>query len=140
MKRAVLASMFAGLALLACGREGPELSDQAARDLAQRVQQVRAAAAAGDRNGAGAALAGLRGAVADHRSRGQLSEDRAARVLAAAADVESRLTLMPAPPPPTTRTTATAPPRRPPTTVTEGGDEDGDKDRGKGDGKEKDDD
>ena len=128
MKRAVLASMFAGLALLACGREGPELSDHAARDLAKRVQQVRAA------------LAGLRGAVADHRSRGQLSEDRAARVLAAAADVESRLTLMPAPPPPTTRTTATAPPRRPPTTVTEGGDEDGDKDRGKGDGKEKDDD
>ena len=104
----VVGALLAGVA---CGRDDPALPAPTAEDLAVRVQQVRTATVAGDRSAAGTALAGLRAAVAEHRAHGRMSEERAARVLAAAAEVESRLSLLPAPqPPPTTAPTRTTRP------------------------------
>ncbi|MDQ3570214.1 MAG: hypothetical protein M3396_06255 [Actinomycetota bacterium] len=127
------------MALFGCGgdaKSGDTLSDLAANDLRAKVGQVRAAASAGDRTGAGAGLAAVRSAVAQHRSQGQISEERATAILSAAAEVEARLSLLVSPPPPTT--TTAAPRRSPP--VTEG---DGDKDddgKGKGEGRKRGDD
>ena len=123
--------------LLGCGSERSALSPAAAQDLAAKVGQVRVSAAAGDQNGARTALAGVRSAVADGRGNGQISEDRAARILSAAAEVESRLGLLPSPAAATTTTTT----RRP--VVQEGGQDEGEGDeeekgKGKGGGKNKD--
>ncbi|CAA9238842.1 MAG: hypothetical protein AVDCRST_MAG10-1464 [uncultured Acidimicrobiales bacterium] len=79
------------LLLVACGQEGAGIGEAAAAALEPRVQQVRAAATTGDRAGAARELAELRRTVADLRQRGELTEDGAARVLAAAAEVEARL-------------------------------------------------
>ena len=95
---------------LACGGEEKGLSDQAAADLQAGVARVRAKAGAGDRAGAGGELAGVRAAVDRYRGQGQISAGRAADVLAAAGEVETRLALVvpptPAPAPVTTTTTA----------------------------------
>ena len=95
------------LLLVACGQQGAGIGESAASALAPRVQQVRAAATSGDSAGAARELAELRRTVADLRQRGELSEDGAARVLAAAAEVEARLpaTTTPTQAPPTTRGT-----------------------------------
>jgi len=73
---------------------------------------VRAKAGAGDRAGAAGELAAVRAAVDRYRGQGQISEGRAADVLAAAGEVEARLALVvpppPAPAPATTTTTTTA--------------------------------
>lgn len=79
------------LLLVACGQEGAGIGQSASAALDPQVQQVRAAAARGDRAGAARELAELRQTVADLRQRGELSEAGAARVLAAAAEVEARL-------------------------------------------------
>lgn len=96
------------LLLVACGQEGAGIGESAAAALEPRVQQVRSAATSGDRAGAARELTELRRTVADLRRRGELSEDGAAKVLAAAAEVEARLGA--ATPttevPPTTRGTA----------------------------------
>ena len=99
------------LLLVAGGQEGAGIGEAAAAALEPRVQQVRAAATTGDRAGAARELAELRRTVADLRQRGELTEDGAARVLAAAAEVEARLgttpptTVAPTEVPPTTRGT-----------------------------------
>lgn len=77
--------------LVACGQEGAGIGESAAAVLDPQVQQVRAAATSGDRATAARELAELRQAVAALRQRGELSETGAARVLAAAAEVEARL-------------------------------------------------
>ena len=77
--------------LVACGQEGDGIGQSASAALDPHVQQVRAAATRGDRAGAARELTELRQTVADLRERGELSEAGAARVLAAAADVEARL-------------------------------------------------
>lgn len=79
------------LLLVGCGQEGTGIGQSASAALDPQVQQVRAAATSGDRAGAARELAELRQTVADLRQRGELSESAAARVLAAAADVEARL-------------------------------------------------
>ena len=79
------------LLLVACGQEGAGIGQSASAALDPQVQQVRAAATSGDRAGAVRELAELRQTVADLRQRGELTEAGAARVLAAAAEVESRL-------------------------------------------------
>ncbi len=127
----VLALVLAAT-LLSCGSKERGLSDQAAAELQAGAAKVRSAAAAGDRTGATGALAALRGAVDRYRGQGQISAGRAAEVLAAAGEVEARLTLL-APPPtvpapaPTTTTTA----RRAPSEPGGGGDEKDEEDRGK---------
>jgi len=79
------------LVLMACGQEADGIGQSAAAALEPQVQQVRAAATNGDRVGAAAKLAELRQTVADLRQRGELSEEGAAKVLAAAAAVEAQL-------------------------------------------------
>ena len=129
------AVLLAGLAGLAgCGREDPAMPAGLAEDLAGRVRQVRVAAAAGDQVGARTALTGGRNAVGDGRGRGQLSEDRAAEILSAAAEVDTRLSLLPVPRPATTTTTVA----RRPAAEEDRKEEDEDKGRGKG-GKKEDD-
>ena len=77
--------------LMACGQQADGIGQSAAAALQPQVQQVRVAATNGDRAGAAARLAELRQTVADLRQRGQLSEEGAAKVLAAAAAVEAQL-------------------------------------------------
>ena len=77
--------------LVGCGQQGAGIGESASAALDPHVQQVRAAATSGDRAGAARELAELRQTVADLRQRGELSESGAARVLAAAAEVEARL-------------------------------------------------
>ena len=79
------------LLLVACGQEGAGIGQSASAALDPQVQQVRAAATSGDRAGAARELAELRQTVAELRQQGDLSEAGAARVLAAAAEVEARL-------------------------------------------------
>ncbi len=79
------------LLLVACGQEGAGIGESASAALGPQVQQVRAAATRGDRAGAARELAELRKTVADLRQQGELSEAGAAKVLAAAAEVEARL-------------------------------------------------
>ena len=123
---------FATLVLLAAcgGQDG--VSDTAAAELRPLVQGLRAAAATGDRQAALARLEELRRTVGDLRGRGQIGEESAARVLAAAGRVEANLALLP-----TTTTSAPRPPttRNPPVERDDGGA--GDDDDGKGSGKGK---
>jgi hypothetical protein len=79
------------LLLVACGQEDAGIGQSASAALDPQVQQVRAAATSGDRAGAARELAELRQTVADLRQRGELSESAAAKVLAAAAEVEAQL-------------------------------------------------
>ena len=79
------------LLLVGCGQEGAGIGQSASAALDPQVQQVRAAATNGDPAGAARELAELRQTVAGLRQRGELSESAAARVLAAAAEVEARL-------------------------------------------------
>lgn len=79
------------LLLVACGQQGEGIGQSAFAALDPQVQQVRAAATSGDRAGAARELAELRRTVADLRQSGELTEAGAARVLAAAAEVEARL-------------------------------------------------
>ena len=123
---------FATLVLLAaCGGQAG-VSDTAAAELRPLVQGLRAAAATGDRQAALARLEELRRTVGDLRGRGQIGEESAARVLAAAGRVEANLALLP-----TTTTSAPRPPttRNPPVERADGGA--GDDDDGKGSGKGK---
>ena len=126
----MVAYLLLVVALAGCGGEAADLSDPAARDLQARVGQVRAAASAGDRAGVATALAGLRSAVAQHRSQGQVGEERAAGILSAAADVEANLSLVPVPPQ-TTTTVRRAPEVRP----GGGGEEEKEEEEKKGNGK-----
>ena len=96
------------------------ISAAARTRLTTLVKDVRRAADSGDRQAGQRALTQLRSAVESYESRGDISTARAAQILAAAAGVESRLALIPAP---TTTTTAPEKPGH------------GDKGGGKGDGK-----
>lgn len=79
------------LLLVGCGQEGAGIGQSAAASLDPQVEEVRAAATSGDHAEALRELAELRQTVAELRQRGELSEPAAARVLAAAAEVEARL-------------------------------------------------
>ena len=79
------------LLLVGCGQEGAGIGQSASAVLDPQVQQVRAAASNGDPAGAARELAELRQTVAGLRQRGELSESAAAKVLAAAAEVEAQL-------------------------------------------------
>jgi hypothetical protein len=110
------ASAIAGLAVAAlvvagCGSP-PDLPEQVAAELQQQAGAIRTAAAGGDRTGAEAALAQLHHRLVELQESGQVAGERAADILAAAAEVETQLALLPAPPPPPPPpTTVTAPPR-----------------------------
>ena len=95
-------SVFSG-----CGGAGRGIGDTASRSLEPTIAEVRAAAEAGQPDTVRAKLGELREQVKALREQGSLDEVEAARLLAAAGDVEGNLTLI---------TTTTASPR-PSTTV-----------------------
>jgi hypothetical protein len=89
------------LTLGACG--GPSMTDEAARELATKAQEVRAAASSGNRATADAALASLRASVDNLRRNGALDDGKTDAILTAANVVDATLPLMPT-------TTTTLPP------------------------------
>jgi hypothetical protein len=106
--RAAVAGLATVLILAGCGGgSGASLamSRGAASQLRSSVDAVHAAVASGDRIQAVQALASLQTSVTQLRHQGQVSSDRAAAILGAAADVEAQLGLMPT----TTTTTTTTP-------------------------------
>lgn len=122
----------------ACGGgSDPGITDGASQELQLRVQALHEASLSGDHVPALDTLAEIRVAVADLQTRGELDDERAARILAAAAAVEDRLPLVPVTTTTTTTTTAAPPP--PPVD-----DDDDDRDNrggeGRGQDKDKDDD
>ncbi len=129
------------LAMAGCGGSASGIGQTAASQLGPQVEQVKVAAMSGDRASAATKLAQLRATVTDLRQGNQLSEAGAAKVLAAAAEVEAQLGT-PTPPAVTTvaPTSGTAPavtsvPR--PTQPPSNGDNKGDGgDKGKGKGKD----
>jgi hypothetical protein len=92
-----------------CGSEDPSVTPRVSRQLLERVAEVRAAVAAGDRDAADRALASLRSLVAASYRRGRITSTKANTVLTAAAVVEHELDTMPTTTT-TTTTTTTAPP------------------------------
>lgn len=71
------------------------MTSGAASQLRTGVDAVHAAVASGDRTQAVQALANLQTTVTQLRHQGQVSSDRAAAILGAAADVDAQLGLMP---------------------------------------------
>ena len=113
MRRPAIRLAVIGFALelvaAACGGGGggPSMTTGAARELRTAVDTVHAAVASGDRGQAVDALATLQTTVTQLRRRSQVSADRAATILAAAADVEAELGLMPTTTTSTSTTTTT---------------------------------
>jgi len=70
------------------------MSEAAVVELGEQVQQVRAAATAGDPADARAGLAAIDSAVERLQGRGEISRDDADRIIAATADVNRRLGLL----------------------------------------------
>ena len=103
MSRRVARAGMTGLAMVlvlaGCsgGGGGVSLSmtSGAASQLQTGVDAVHAAVASGDRTQAVQALANLQTTVTQLRHQGQVSSDRAAAIVGAAADVEAQLGLMP---------------------------------------------
>src|SRR3989442_14594198 len=101
---AMLATGLATVALTGCGSSSPGITEAASTTLELRVQAVRNAAEARDRDLAESRLAELRRSVDEFRAGDKISKDRVDKVLAAAASVEAQLKAIP------TTTTTTLPP------------------------------
>ena len=92
--RRLLVALALGAVLLAgCG--GTDMTRSAATDLQSRVAAVSAAVVDGDQTGAQTALNNLHLVVTNLVARGEISEDKAESILAAAEDVQNQLALMP---------------------------------------------
>lgn len=124
----------AATSVVACGGDAPPVSDAAAIELAERVEQVRTDATAGDADAARAGLADVRATVDRLRARGELTEQAATRILAASADVEDGLALITTTTSPPTTTAPTTPPP-PPTTVGRDDEDDQEKEDERGGGR-----
>lgn len=107
MRRLLLLVVAAVSVFSGCGGTGRGIGATAPRSLEPTIAEVRAAAEARQPDTVRAKLGELREQVKALREQGTLDEVEAARLLAAAGDVEENLTLI---------TTTTAQPR-PPTTV-----------------------
>lgn len=97
MRRLILALLVAASLLAsagACSRE-EGVGTAASAVLSPRVQDIRAAATARDRDAALAGVAALRQEVEQPRASGQLADPQAATVLQASAEVERQLMLLP---------------------------------------------
>lgn len=143
MRAAALALAAVLVLAPACGADGTDMTEAAAIQLDSQVQDLRQAAAGGSREAASHELADLRGLVDELSTAGELGEDRARRILAAAAEVEANLELLATTTTPAVTTTipaatTTDPPPSPTTTEekpdkgkneeTRGGKDDDDKD------------
>jgi hypothetical protein len=102
----VCATATLTLLLAGCGSESPGISDEASQSLETQVQAVRQSAQSFDPAGVESGLAELRTSVARLKADGEIDDQRAAVILAAATDVEAQLDVVPttttAPPPPAT--------------------------------------
>jgi hypothetical protein len=123
MRRVVIA-VIVTLGLLGCGDNSRAVSPAASAALEADVQQIRAAAAAGDLPSATLSLTDLRARVATLHGQGELSDAAMERILNEATAVEQNLVLIP--------TTTAAP--APPAAVTDNGNGHG---NGKPKGKDK---
>ena len=122
MKR-VLAVAILAVGLLGCGDDSRAMSPSAAAALQADVQNVRAAATAGDVASATQALSDLRARAATLRAQGELDDGAMERILSEAAVVEQNLALLPTTTaaPATTAAASTAPARTAPPAATGGG-------------------
>ena len=126
MRRVVLAAIVT-LGLLGCGGDNRAVSPAASSALEADVQQIRAAAAAGDLPSATASLSDLRARVTTLHAQGELNDAAMERILNEATAVEQNLALIPT-------TTAAPAPTAPPAAVTGNGNGHG---NGKPKGKDK---
>jgi len=127
--RPLVLAVGIAIALGACGGGAGGLSATTRTRLEPLVEQIRRAAESRDRQGTQRALAQLQTAVAADEQNGDISPTKAAQILAAAAQVQSRLPLIPTT---TTTPTTTTPTTRPPDQRHHGNDNKGNK--GNGDG------
>ena len=97
---ALIAALVVAMGGAACG-ERRDIAASASSTLQADLQQIRTAATAQNRPAALAALGRLRQRVDELRRQGEVSDERAGRILAAASAVEARLALV------TTTTTTT---------------------------------
>jgi hypothetical protein len=125
--RRVVVAVIVTLGLLGCGGDSRAVSPAASAALEADVQQIRAAAAAGDLPSATLSLTDLRARVTTLHGQGELSDAAMERILNEAAAVEQNLTLIPT-------TTAAPAPAAPPAAVTDTGNGHG---NGKPKGKDK---
>jgi hypothetical protein len=125
--RRVVVAVIVTLGLLGCGGDSRAVSPAASAALEADVQQIRAAAAAGDLPSATLSLTDLRARVTTLHGEGELSDAAMERILNEAAAVEQNLTLIPT-------TTAAPAPAAPPAAVTDTGNGHG---NGKPKGKDK---
>ncbi|MDQ3485127.1 MAG: hypothetical protein M3445_06915 [Actinomycetota bacterium] len=137
MRMRVGALVVAFIVLAGCGTDEQATGEVAAIELSGLVDQVRAAAEAGEEDTARERLEEVLAAVDDLRGRGELTAEQGARIQAAASDIEQALALLA-----TTTTSATSTPTTTsapsrPTTTLDAADEDRDEDdKGRGRGKE----
>ena len=103
MPKRVAVVLVLVLAVAGCGGGSEALSADGADELSVTVADLRAAAAVRDEGRARADLATIRSTVARLEQQGDISDERAAEVLASADEVERSLVLI-------TTTTTTAPP------------------------------
>src|SRR5262249_54920180 len=105
MRRVLLCTaVVAAIGLGACGGDGPAVSGRAARQLDPEVAPLPRAVEARDAPAPGGALTTLRTSVDRFERSGDVSEQRAVEILAAARAVETQLVSI------TTTTTTTSPP------------------------------
>jgi hypothetical protein len=142
-RRIVASALLAITLMAACGNQA-EIQARAQRQLQARLDDVRAAIAAADRVGAQSALRNLERSVSQLLGANQLSEGRAAQILAASQDVADQLSLLQEPEPPVspsalpTETPSASPTDKPEKPDEPGKSEDKGEGKGKGKGKGKD--
>jgi hypothetical protein len=95
-RRVLVGIVLAVTLLAACGSSGVDVAPRAQRQLQAQLDEVRSAVAAADSSGARSALRGLERSVGKLVAAGLVSDARAAEILAAAEDVATRLSLLPA--------------------------------------------
>jgi hypothetical protein len=110
VKLIVAVVVVASLPIAACGRNAPDVSDQATSALAPQVQEIRTLATERRADAVATKLDELRAEVARLQTQGRLSQSGAARILTAAEAVGRALPLITTTTTTTTSTTTTAPP------------------------------
>jgi hypothetical protein len=134
-RRVLVGIVLAATLLAACGSDGVDLAPRARRQLQAQLDDVRTAVVAADPLDARAALRDLERSVQRLAAAGLVSESRAAEILAAAEDVATQLSLLPAPEPSpsTSLSPSPSPTEKPPKPDKPGKDHDEGKHKGHGD-------
>ena len=131
-RRALVGIVLAATLLAACGSDGVDVTPRAQRQLQAQLDDVRTAVAAADPLSARAALRDLERSVERLAAAGLVGESRAAEILAAAEDVATQLSLLPATTEPSL-SPSPSPTEKPPKPDKPGKDHDEGKHKGHGD-------